>query len=695
MKKKTLSTHRFRRLLFVLASLGASVAAAAPGEAPAAHALGPAVVASAAGMGTVVSEAEDRAAFDEAAARGAQARPEKRLRETHGGTVVRIGMLDFESEASYLSRVEDIQETVLSHLEETTPGIVIERRRYKTSELAEAVRKGEVEFFLGSSGFFVEMRPYGVRDIGTIVSRSFPDPNQCVAGVIFVRRDRTDLKAIEDLEGQRAISTDPRNFMTFQIGMGEIKKAGFNPDKFFRRINFTNSVPTEVVRSVADGRADVGLLRACMLEAIEARNPHWQNLFRVIGEKKGPRADRLGCRYSTDMYPGWTFAVMPHTPPILTRHVAISLLSMRPEDTPSGFAVSFATNYASVNALFRDLRIGPYAYLREWTLARMLRVSWPFLLLAAGLAAAWVLHWWRLEKLVRRRTAALELALAKEKAAEAEAHRAAEKLDRLQRVSLVGELSSIFAHELGQPLSAMRYFARSLLTLSKKPNPDSSLVRACIDGLQAQITNAGRILERVRSYAKHGAVRDNTVDLSALARSAIEELVQSKRLRAPVDFHAEGAVYMRGDEVELRILVHNIVKNAAEAAATHAAEPAADGSEAQANVPQALALVRAIVRTAPSETDRGKRRAEFCVENDGPVISPADLARLGEPLHSSKKEGLGLGLLICKSIAEAHRAKLLFEARSADEGGGLRVRFRAALAAPEPAKAERTNAQDA
>lgn len=646
-------------------------------------------------MGTVVSEAEDRAAFDEAAARGAQARPEKRLRETHGGTVVRIGMLDFESEASYLSRVEDIQETVLSHLEETTPGIVIERRRYKTSELAEAVRKGEVEFFLGSSGFFVEMRPYGVRDIGTIVSRSFPDPNQCVAGVIFVRRDRADLVSISDLAGQTAISTDPRNFMTFQIGMGEIKKAGFNPDKFFRRIDFTNSVPSEVVRSVAEGRADVGLLRACMLEAIEARNPQWQGLFRVIGERKGPRADRLGCRYSTDMYPGWTFAVMPHTPPILTRHVAISLLSMRPEDTPSGFAVSFATNYASVNALFRDLRIGPYAYLREWTLARVMRAAWPFLLLAAGLAGAWVLHWWRLEKLVRRRTAALELALAKEKAAEAEAHRAAEKLDRLQRVSLVGELSSIFAHELGQPLSAMRYFARSLLTLSKKADPDPGLVRACIEWLQTQITNAGKILERVRSYAKQGAVRDKAIDLSALARSAVEELVQSKRLRAAVDFRAEGPIFMRGDEVELRILVHNLVKNAAEAAAAHAAARASAGAGTEADTHRRQAPVRVVVRTAPSETDSGKRRAEFCVENDGPEISQADLARLGEPLHSSKKEGLGLGLLICKSIAEAHRAKLLFEARTPEEGGGLRVRFRAELAAPEEAGPERAEAQRA
>ena len=63
------------------------------------------------------------------------------------GTKVRLGLLDFEFESSYLSRVEDIQATVLTHLQVSTPGIVIEPRYYKTKDLAEAVRKGEVEFF--------------------------------------------------------------------------------------------------------------------------------------------------------------------------------------------------------------------------------------------------------------------------------------------------------------------------------------------------------------------------------------------------------------------------------------------------------------------------------------------------------------------------------------------------------------------
>lgn len=586
------------------------------------------------------------------------------------GTVVRLGLLDFEFQSSYLSRVEDIQTTVLKHLQETTPGIVIEPHWYKTAELAEAVKKGEVEFFLGSSGFFVEMRPYGVRDIGTIVSRSFPDPNQCVAGVIFVRKDREDLQTLADLEHKRATSTDPRNFMTFQIPMNEIAAAGWDPDRFFSWIRFTDSRPDKVVENVASGAADVGMLRACMLESIERERPEWRGLFRVVNEQKGVRAERLGCRYSTAMFPGWTFAVAPHTPPILTRHIASSLLSLDPNATASGFEVSFTTNYARVNELFRRLRIGPYEYLRHWTLERAWAIAWPFALLAAGLLAAWLLHSLRLEKLVRRRTAALEEAWAREKAAEDEARRAGEKLDQLQRVSLVGELSSIFAHELGQPLSAMRCFARSLRTLLRREHPDPALVDACISGLQTQITNAGAILERVRSYAKQGADRDQPADLAALLRSAAEELKSSKRLKFPVEIDAPEALVVRGDPVELRIVAVNFLKNANEALLAWRDEGLAQG---QAQGRGAPAAERLVIRASAKRLPDGG--AELAVENDGPALDAEAMAKLGRPLESKKKEGLGLGLLICRSIAEAHVSKLAFEARPVEAGGGLRVVF--------------------
>lgn len=529
------------------------------------------------------------------------------------GTKVRLGLLDFEFESSYLSRVEDIQATVLKHLQASTPGIVIEPRYYKTKDLAEAVRKGEVEFFLGSSGFFVEMRPYGVRDIGTIVSSSFPDPNQCVAGVIFVRNSRTDLQTIADLEHRTASATDPRNFMTY-----------------------------------------------------ERRNPQWQGKLRVINERTGPRAERLGCRYSTDMYPGWTFAVTSHTPPILTRHVATALLSLDPKSTPSGFEVSFATDYARVNDLLKTLRIGPYAYLREWTLRGFLKVSWPFLMLAAALAFAWILHWLRLETLVRQRTAELEKAWDRERIAEVQARKAADKLDRMHCVSVVGELSSIFAHELGQPLSVMRYLTRSLGVLMKKPDPDRKLVEECVGGLQKQITHAAEILERVRKYAKQGAKRGQNIDLTAVVRDALSELEESRRLTHAAVLDAPDPVMIQGDPVELRILVRNLLKNADEALC---AMPDDERESLLLRLSRlGIAPIRITVKRIAAQ-----ERAELSVENSGSVLSSEALSRLTESGRSEKENGLGLGLLICRSIVERHLAKLSFEAIAAEAGGGLKV----------------------
>lgn len=565
------------------------------------------------------------------------------------GTVVRMGVLDFESEASYLGKQENIQETIIGYLRAHSPGLRIQTRFYTTPQLADAVRRGDVEFFLGSSGFFVEMRPYGVRDIGTIVSNSFPNPNQCVAGVMIVRKDRFDLSDLKSLKDATAVTTSRRNFMTFQLNMGEIAAQGFDPDGFFKDIIETDNRPIEVMRAVAEGRADVGLLRACMPEAITAAHPEFRGIFRTVNDHPGPRAERLGCRYSTDMYPGWTIAAAPHTPPVITRHVATTLLKMRPEETPSGFFVSFATEFNRVNSLFQTLKTGPYEHLRHWTVRRFLSVAWPFLLFAAGLAGAWILHSVRLERLVEKRTRDLREALVRERAAEAHAAEIGAKLDKAQRAGIVGQLSSIFAHELGQPLSAMTYYTRGLKTLLKKPSPDPALTERCLTGLSDELGKAGEILDRVRSYAKSGAKRETPLDLTELIRATHNDLVKSRRLRVPVDIELPEALPVRGDPVELRILITNLLKNA---------------QEAMADLPEGVIRVRAAA---------DDRFVSLTVANPGPVLSPEAVAAIGQPLATSKSTGLGLGLLICKSIAEAHRASLTFIGRSAESGGGLCV----------------------
>lgn len=287
-------------------------------------------------------------------------------------------------------------------------------------------------------------------------------------------------------------------------------------------------------------------------------------------------------------------------------------------------------------------------------------------MLAAALAFAWILHWLRLETLVRQRTAELEKAWDRERIAEVQARKAADKLDRMHCVSVVGELSSIFAHELGQPLSVMRYLTRSLGVLMKKPDPDRKLVEECVGGLQKQITHAAEILERVRKYAKQGAKRGQNIDLTAVVRDALSELEESRRLTHAAVLDASDPVMIQGDPVELRILVRNLLKNADEALC------AMPDDERELLLLRLSRLGIAPIRITVKRI-AAQERAELSVENSGSVLSSEALSRLTESGRSEKENGLGLGLLICRSIVERHLANLSFEAIAAEAGGGLKV----------------------
>lgn len=569
-------------------------------------------------------------------------------------TTVRIGLLNFESETSYLSRRDNVQRTMMAYLQEKIPELRIEPHYYTTQELTRAIERREVEFFLGSSGFYVSMIPKSVRDVATLISPNFPDPNQVVAGAIFVRADRKDLTDLASLEDKTAVSTHPLNFMTYQINLGEIAKAGYDPDRFFHETLFTNNRPVEVMRAVLEGRADVGFLRACMVEGISARNPEFQGKFRFINRRLGPREERLGCRYSTDAYPGWTMAVVPHTPPAITHRVALALLSMKPEETPAGYSWSLATNFEDINNLFRTLRIGPYEYLRHWTVKRIFEQFWPALLFLLGVFLTWVLHWWRVEKLVVRRTRELEAALVRERETEENARRLTGRLEALQRTRTVEQLSSIFAHDLGQPLSAMRYALRGLETLLRRAKSgdaregDETRIQECIKTLRSQLERSADMIERVRSYAKRRDGRENPVDLKAVAQEVARELGQSKSSRTQVtlDLPEEAAV-VEGNNLELFLLLLNLLKNAQRAT-----------EEAKVDAPVRVRLIKT------------PEKIRLTVENDGRMLSDEEVAKLGTPFSTTSEEGLGLGLVIVQSIAEAHRAKLFYRAR---ETGGLLV----------------------
>ena len=589
------------------------------------------------------------------------------------GTRVRVGILQFEQESSYGPTLDNIQGDLIGYLKRATKGLEIVAVPYDSSaRLKAAVARHEVEFFLASSGLYVELQRYGVRDIGTLVLAQMPDPNQCVAGVLVARADRSDITDLASLKGKRAVSTDPANFMTFQTNMGEVAKAGFDPEGFFSSVEFTQNRPKAVIEAVVNGKADVGLLRACMPEALVEKYPAWKGKLKVVNQQETPAGKRLGCAFSTELFPGWTVAVSNHTPAVITRHLATALLALSPEDTQGGYTISYATDFERVNEVFKRLKIGPYAYLRDWTVERVVTTYWPVLMLVLAGLLLWALHAWRLERLVVRRTAALAEALRREKEASDLARTTSEKLTRLERVGMIGKLSSVFAHEFVQPLSAMRYSARSLAKLMAREPVDKPLADRCLKELTEQLKLATSIIERVRSYAKEGADRSKPVDLAALVLDVRREMTESRRLKRDVAVRyvtpPDNRLLVAGDGVELRVLLMNLFKNAEEAL-----------SAAGLSDPIGVTIGR-LEGKETRETKEAKAANDaqapegavlrLVVQNGGERLTDAQLAELAEPLATTKERGLGLGLLLCKSIAEVHRASIRFEA---PEDGGVRV----------------------
>jgi two-component system sensor histidine kinase TtrS len=554
---------------------------------------------------------------------------------------VRLGIMSFtDAEGRYTTHIRN-EDTVISSipqfLQEKIPDIEFRVTYYRMNELMTAISSGEVDLFMASSGLFWQMKHKGVRDLATIASKQTPNPNKGVAGVIFARKDRTELNTLEDIRGLTASTGLPNMFLAAQLALSSVAQGGYDPDRFFARILWHDLPIPTVLEEVRNGTADVGLIRACVLES-EA--PDWKNEFRIINAQ--PEED-FHCARSTDAFPNWTIAATDGFSPELSRRVAVALLSSPPSEK-GGYHWSLATDFEKVDRVSRLLKTDGYSYLKEWTLARIWKQYQEWILVILALIASLIIHLLRVEDLVKKRTSAWKEEMDRRRQAEELARDYEKRMAAAQKMSILGQLSSIFAHELRQPLQIVQYLNDGIRLLIRRDSVNIGRVAQCSDGIEAQLTKMSEILARVRSYAKSGQKRDEKVNLSELTRTTLQRLLPSDGAVTLKSAVADG-ICIRGDALELELLINNLVKNALEEM---------QGAKGRLEV--------ALTREAG--------RVLLQIDNSGRKFSKEDILRFSQPLETSKSGGLGLGISIAQSIAEAHRGHLTLEAR---DGGGVRA----------------------
>ncbi len=567
---------------------------------------------------------------------------------------VAIGVFAFQGEQAALSDWSPM----VAYLNKTLPGNRFRLLNYDAEGLREAIAAHRVDLVVTNPGHYVAMEAeFGLSRIATLVGPRTTAAH-AVGSVVFARAQRTELNTLGDLKGKTLAAVAPEAFGGYLIAAREMLRQGIDPDADLGRIEFLGLPMHRVIEAVQEGAVDAGVVRACQLETWARQHGQGMEAFRVFAARRAVAQEARAvwetafpCALSTPLYPDWPIAVTRQTDGALAKEVARALLAMPEQE--GGASWSVPADYQPVHDLYRELKVGPYAYLREITPAGLARRFWPWLLaLALGLLV-WIVHAIRVEQLVHRRTAELRESLLARDKAEAGMRESQEQMEHLSRLSVLGELSGNLAHELNQPLTTIGTYARSVLRRRASGSLTLDAVDEACGEIAREAERAGGIVQRIRHFAKKRTAERKETDLEKLAEEA-RSLILGMLAQPPavvIENRAAGRCRVFADGPQIQQVLLNLIKNAIDAVRE------APGHR------QSIALI----------IESAENWAYVHVVDRGVGLPAAQLPHLFEPFFTTKADGLGLGLPICKTIVEAHGGRLSAEPNA--DGIGLRFSF--------------------
>jgi C4-dicarboxylate-specific signal transduction histidine kinase len=215
---------------------------------------------------------------------------------------------------------------------------------------------------------------------------------------------------------------------------------------------------------------------------------------------------------------------------------------------------------------------------------------------------------------------------------------AQQELTTAQRLASLGELAASIIHEVSQPITAIRTGTESCVRWMEQPGGEAEL-RSALQRVAKETVRASSVIGGLRALAKGADTQLASIDIMEAAEEAVA-LVRSRAARGRVTVQTSFdrlPIVVRADRVQLQQVLINLANNAVDAMA-------ASGAEHR--------LLRIEGRRD------GQDHVRISVIDTGPGIALDDPERLFDPLYSTKNEGMGLGLAICRRIVTAHHGQM-------------------------------------
>ncbi len=536
-----------------------------------------------------------------------------------------IGILAMRGEVSTRSHWQPLE----TELNQQLPGEQFHILPLDLHQMQTAVNNGTVQFVVTNPAQFVQLNSHApLRWLASL--RSERGTSNIIGSAILARRDSGIARA-QDLIGKTVGAIDPQAFGGYMLGYKALSDAGLRPERDIN-LRFTGFPADALIYLLRENAVQAVIVPVCLLEKMDEEGLIDKTDFVAVIR----HSTDIACLTSTPLYPDWSFAALPAVSDALADRITRVLLSA-PENAAFHWGAPASTS--QVEALLRDVQQHPQQR-RLWLEVKSWLIQHQWLVGGMGVVVLLLtLNYIWVMLLVRRRGKQIErngIRLRQQEQA----------LETARQMSVLGEMTSGFAHELNQPLSAIRHYAQGCLIRLQAQEKDHALLPA-LEHIDSQAQRGADTLRNLRSWVSQAQGSPiPTEDWEHICiHGAVQHVWQLLRMAQhypDVALHSDidRALTIRLPPVLLEQVLANLILNAAQAGAT------AVWLEAQGSA-------------------SGVR---ITLQDNGGGIDDALLHQAFQPFMTSRKEGMGLGLVICQRLVRYGQGEIHLLNQTAPDG---------------------------
>ncbi|OOR98054.1 sensor histidine kinase [Canicola haemoglobinophilus] len=475
-----------------------------------------------------------------------------------------------------------------------------------------------VDFILSNQAQFFYLNNKDVRWLVTLKSsRQIQDDSAGIIGSAIFVRNESQFNQLKDLKNKRISAVGKKAFGGFLLGYNELYNQGLVENKDFNLV-FTGFPVDNTLFLLEKKKVDAAIVPVCIFEQLVEEGKIKSENFRLLAGKN----NNVGCLASTLLLPNWSLAAMPQVPTELASKLVTLLLNQVPNHLPQ-WTPPYLTNQTDeiLHQLYKHPKQNLWQTIKYWFSQ--------YQLVIISIALILLVNYGWINFQIHRKSKALQLAYQQHQQYE-------QQLIQADRLSILGEMTAGIAHEINQPLTAIRMYVEGIKY--KNQNQQTQVV---LDKILQQVDRSAEIIHNLMNWAK-GKHNKNieSINLKHLLQKVTQFITLQHYNKCKINLVCAANIDVEIQATILEQILCNCLLNALQAQAS---------------------IINVIV-------DKEQKELKIKILDNGTGFQQVELDFPFVPFRTSKTQGLGLGLVLCQRLIQAMNGDIKLANREDQSG---------------------------